>query len=94
MQRGHVSRGNIYYFYSLNILIKNSIFQICQTKTCKDKNGYYHSFKIQFEGRSKAKLRSLVKARSKEKCWVDLSQHKNKNDYYYNFKINLWVNLG
>ena len=32
----------IFYFY--NIVIKSQ-FQNCPTKTYKDQNGYYHSFK-------------------------------------------------
>jgi hypothetical protein len=81
----HVFRNNIFYFfYFLNILVKNSQFQKCLTKTCKDKNSYYYSFKTQLGSRSWAKLGSLVEAQVTG--WVYLSQCNGKSSYHRSFK--------
>jgi hypothetical protein len=72
--------------------VKNFQFQNCLSKTCKNKNGYYHSFKTQIGGRSKAKFGTLVEARVMGR--VDPGQRKNKNGYYYSFKLDSGVDLG
>jgi hypothetical protein len=50
---------------------------------CKNKSGYYHSFKIQFEGRPGARPASQAG------LIVNSGQYKDKNDYYHNFKTRL-----
>jgi hypothetical protein len=42
-------RNNIYYFLFLKYLVKNYQFQNYITKTWKDKNNNYYSFKIQLD---------------------------------------------
>jgi hypothetical protein len=42
---------------------------------CKNKKGYYYSFKTRFEARSGSQV----------ELTADPSQHKNKNSYYHNF---------
>ena len=48
----------IFYFY--NIVIKSQ-FQNYPTKTCKNKNGYYHSLKTRLGGRLRTRLNSQIK---------------------------------
>jgi len=45
-------------------------------KICKDKNNYYHNFKIQLGGRFVAKPGLLVEARIMDR--INPNQHKNK----------------
>jgi hypothetical protein len=54
---------------------------------CKNKNSYYHNFKILLEGRPEARLESLVKR-------VNPGQCKDKSGYYHSFKTWLGVNSG
>ena len=43
-----MSLGTIFInFYFYNILVRNSQFQNCPTKTYNDKNDYYHNFKTE-----------------------------------------------
>jgi len=42
--------------------VKNFQFQNYFSKTYKDKNNYYHSFKTQLDGRSRTKPELLVEA--------------------------------
>jgi hypothetical protein len=51
---------------------------------CKNKKGYYHSFKTQFEARPGSRV----------ELTADQSQYKNKNSYYHNFKTLLESQLG
>jgi hypothetical protein len=51
---------------------------------CKNKKGYYHSFKTQFETRPGSRV----------ELTADQSQYKNKNSYYHNFKTLLESQLG
>jgi hypothetical protein len=68
------------------IYLKKTTFQ--QTngamKICKDKNNYYHNFKIQLGGRFVAKPGLLVEARIMGR--INPNQHKNKSVYYQSFK--------
>ena len=48
--------------------------------SCKNKNGYYHSFKIILRGQTRARHGSWVG------LTIEPSQHKNKNGYYHSFK--------
>jgi hypothetical protein len=52
---------------------------MCQEGQHKNKNGYYRSFKTQFEGQLGVGPESWIKR-------VDPSQCKNKSFYYYSFK--------
>jgi len=71
---------------------KNSQFQNCSIKTCKDKNIYYHSFKTQLDGRYKTKPELLVEAQVMGR--VDSNQYRNKNNYYHRFKARFESRFG
>ena len=58
-------------------MVKNFQFQNYLTKTCKNKNNYYHSFKTQLGGWLGVRCVILI----------DPSQGNNKNNYYHSCKI-------
>jgi hypothetical protein len=72
-------------FLYLKYHCKKLNFKIIKLKHVRIKNSYYHNFKTQFKGWSRANPESLVEAWVTSR--VDLSQCKNKSAYYYSFKI-------